>query len=208
MQVLATHDGYPLLDWPRPPGDSCQDLLMDEERFHQFGVDPAAVRVALDWVQHLRVGDISGMWARTSPDYRLALTQWWMTANPAVGDDPAGAGQSPDAIARQISTGHHPLFVHLRQVLARELRASIAELEDQELAAGTAARVVSPSVELVALFAAGDVDKSVFAPGATARVVTVAVTLESGQWLVAGLNCVAVPGWPPTWLPVTSTLAT
>jgi len=32
----------------------------------------------------------------------------------------------------------------------------------------------------------------------------VAVAQEDGQWLVTGLNCVAVPGWPPTWSPVTA----
>lgn len=45
-----------------------------------------------------------------------------------------------------------------------------------------------------------------FAPAATARSVTVAVAQEDGQWLVTGLNCVAVPGWPPTWPPVTANL--
>jgi len=73
-------------------------------------------------------------------------------------------------------------------------------------AAGTAARVVSPGVELIALFVADDVPDGSFAPGATARAVTVAVAQEAGQWLVAGLNCVAVPGWPPTWSPVTASL--
>ncbi len=74
-----------------------------------------------------------------------------------------------------------------------------SDLENLELAAGTAARVVSPGVELIALFVADDVPDGSFAPGATARAVTVAVAQEDGQWLVTGLHCVAVPGWPPTW---------
>ncbi|MBA3294672.1 MAG: hypothetical protein H0T40_13305 [Geodermatophilaceae bacterium] len=117
-----------------------------------------------------------------------------MTANPGVCDDPAVAGKSRDALAEEISTGHHPLFDHLRRDLARDLRTSVADLENLELSAGTAARVVSPGVELIALFVADDIPDGSFAPGATARAVTVAVAQEDGQWLVTGLNCVAVPG--------------
>jgi hypothetical protein len=51
-----------------------------------------------------------------------------------VCDDPAVAGKPRDVVAEEISTGHHPLFDHLRGVLARDLRASIADLEDLELA--------------------------------------------------------------------------
>jgi len=123
-----------------------------------------------------------------------------------VCDDPAVAGKSRDIVAEEISTGHHPLFDHLRRVLARDLRASVADLENLELAAGTAARVVSPGVELIALFVADDVPDGSFTSGATARAVTVAVAQEDRQWLVTGLNCVAVPGWPPTWSPVTASL--
>jgi predicted N-acetyltransferase YhbS len=184
----------------------CENQRMDAQEPHPLGVDPAAVGVALAWVERLREGDIDALWSRTSHDYRLALTQWWVTANPGVCDDPAVAGKSRDVVAEEISTGHHPLFDHLRGVLARDLRASVADLEDLELAAGTAARVVSPGVELIALFVADDVPDGAFAPGATARAVTVAVAQEDGQWLVTGLNCVAVPGWPPTWSPGTANL--
>lgn len=179
---------------------------MDAQEPHPLGVDPAAVGVALAWVERLREGDIDALWSRTSHDYRLALTQWWATANPGVLNDPAVAGKSRDVVAEEISAGHHPLFEHLRGVLARDLRASVTDLEDLELAAGTAARVVSPGVELVVLFVAEDAPDGAFAPGATARAVTVAVALENGQWLVAGLNCVAAPGWPPTWSAVTANL--
>jgi len=179
---------------------------VDAHEPHQLGVDPAAVRVALAWVERLREGDIGALWSRTSPDYRLALTQWWVTANPGVCDDPAVVGQPRDIIAEEVSTGHHPLFDHLRRFLARDLRASIADLENLELVAGTAARVVSPGVELIALFVADDVPDGSFAPGATVRAVTVAVVQEAGRWLVAGRNCVAAPGWPPTWSPVTASL--
>lgn len=148
---------------------------MDAQEPHPPGVDPAAVGVALAWVERLQEGDIGALWTRTSHDYRLALTQWWMTANPGVCDDPAVAGESRDVVAEEISTGHHPLFDHLRRVLARDLRTSVADLEDLELAAGTAARVVSPGVELIALFVADDVPHGSFAPGATARAVAVAV---------------------------------
>ncbi len=151
-------------------------------------------------------GEIGALWSRTSLDYRLALTQWWVTANSGVCEDPAVAGESRDIVAEEISTGHHPLFDHLRRVLARDLRATVADLDNLKLAAGTAARVVSPGVELIALFVANGLPDGSFAPGATARAVTVAVAQEDGQWLVAGLNCVAVPGWPPTWSPVTASL--
>ena len=99
-----------------------------------------------------------------------------------------------------------PLFSHLRRVLARDLRASIADLADLALAPGTAARLVGPDIELVALFVEEDVPNGTFAPGTMARVETIAVTREAGDWLVAGLNCVAVPGWPPTWSPVDASL--
>jgi hypothetical protein len=129
---------------------------VDAQKPHPLGVDPAAVGVALAWVERLREGDIGALWSRTSHDYRLALTQWWVTANPGVCDDPAVAGKSRDVVAEEISTGHHPLFDHLRGVLARDLRASVADLEDLELAAGTAARVVSPGVELIVSDPIGD----------------------------------------------------
>src|SRR5438094_3089642 len=123
---------------------------------HLFGVDPTAAAVALAWVEYLRQGDIDGLWASTSHDYRLALTQWWMTANPAVSDDTTVNGRSRDAVAEDISTGHHPLFSHLRRVLARDLRASIADLADLALVPGTAPRLVGPGIELVALFVEED----------------------------------------------------
>ncbi|MGC5585948.1 hypothetical protein [Ornithinimicrobium sp. W1665] len=130
-----------------------------------------------------------------------------MLANPGVLEHPAAAGKTRDALAREISTGDHDLFIHLRRVLARDLRASLAYLGDLELAAGTAARVVSPGVELVALFVEEDVPGGSFAPGASARVVTVAVEVDGGdEWKVAGLNCVAVPGWPPAWTKVDASL--
>ena len=173
---------------------------------HPFGVDPTAAAVALAWVEHLRQGDIDALWPATSHAYRLALTQWWMTANPAVSNDTTVKGRSREAVAEEISTGQHPLFSHLRRVLARDLRASIADLADLALAPGTAPRLVGPDIELVALFVEENVPEGTFAPGAIAQVVTIAVTREGGDWLVAGLNCVAVPGWPPTWSPVDANL--
>jgi hypothetical protein len=179
---------------------------MEPTEPHVLGVDAAAAAAALAWVEHLRQGDIKGLWPSTSHDYRLALTQWWMTANPNVWDDPAVEGQLRDDAAEEVSTGHRPLFHHLRRVLARDLRNSLSALGDHVLLPGTAARLVSLNVELVALFVADDVPGGTFAPAATARVVSVAVTEEEGGWSVAGLNCVGVPGWPPTWLPVDASL--
>lgn len=71
----------------------CENQRMDAHEPHPLGVDAAAVGVALAWVERLREGDIGALWPRTSRDYRLALTQWWMTANPGVCDGPAVAGK-------------------------------------------------------------------------------------------------------------------
>lgn len=179
---------------------------MEPSESHPLGVDHAAAIAALAWVEHLRRGEIDALWPSTSHDYRLALTQWWLTANPNVWDHPALLGRSRDEAAEEISTGDHLLFHDLRRVLARDLRASLADLDDLALAAGTAPRLVSPDVEVIALFVADDVPGGSFAPGTSARAVAVAVRRERAQWLVAGLNCLATPGWPPTWAPVNASL--
>lgn len=165
-----------------------------------FGVDPISVRVTLDWFAALRRGDIATLWPLTDRDYRLALTQWWITANSGAESHPAAGGGGRDAVALRISDGDHPLSVHLFRVLARDLCASIADLEDLEVLTGEAARPIGLDLEAVALFVADDVPDGVFAPGAQARASTVAVRRLGDDRLVAGINCVAVPGWPPTFL--------
>ena len=81
------------------------------------------------------------------------------------------------------------------------------QVRNLKLVAGTVARMVSPGIELVALFVEEDVPGGSFTPGTSTRAVTVAVAeIRDGGWQVAGLNCLAVPGWPPTWPPVDASL--
>lgn len=180
---------------------------MDTEEPHLEGVDPVAAGVAMHWVESLRHGDIDALWPSTSHDYRLALTQWWIVANPGVLEETTATGISRDAIAEEISTGEHFLFSSLRRVVARDLQASLTGLGDLELVPGSAARLLSPGVELVVLYVHDDVASGSLAPGASARGVTVSVTQDDGRWKVAGLNCFAVPGWPPVWSPVNPNLS-
>lgn len=151
---------------------------------HDFGVDPAAVEVARTWIEALLDARLGEVWPKTDETYRLALTQWWMSANPGVQDDPAAGQGGRDDIARRICTGTHPFSEHLLRVVNRDLGEMISDFAGHELLVGTAGRPLAPDLEAVALFIADDLPDGVFAPGASARAVTIPVRTEvpNGSW--------------------------
>lgn len=162
---------------------------------------------AMDWVQAAGRDQVDFVWSQMAADFRLAMTQAWLSRNAAAVSDPSAAGFDRDSLAARLSapTPQHPLFQHLARVSLREIVNVFAGLDPDLLGAGTRPRPVGPNLELVRLFYLPDLDRDrdgnyVFAPGATARAVSVLVERTDSAWAVAGVgDGILHPGWPPTY---------
>lgn len=169
-------------------------------------VDPSSVALALKWHSALRAQDVATLWSLTDADYRLALTQWWMGLNPGVERDPSAGPGNRDSIAVRIAEGDHELSEQLLHVVGRDLAASLPWTSEAEVHVGTASRPIALDIEAVALFLATDVPDGRFEPGVPARSCVVTTRFSGDTRSVVGLNCIAVPGWPPRFDPLSASL--
>lgn len=181
-----------------------ENWMSPEERAQAMS---GANHFALVWVQAAGQDQIENVWPHMTPEFRLAMTQAWLTKNPRALDDPNAAASNRDELAAHLSEERpqHQLFAHLARVSLREIRNSYGRLDTDQLGPGLRPRPMGLDLELIRLFYLPDLDRDeagdyVFAPGARARAANVLLQRAGQGWAVAGVgNGLLRPGWPPRW---------
>jgi hypothetical protein len=183
---------------------------MDEE-----GISPEELaqaltgpnRFALQWIQATSHNQIEVVWPQMTRDFRLAMTQAWLSYNPAALQDPSVVGLTRDELASALAaeSPDHALFRNLAQVSLREIRNAYGNMDTDQLVPGLHPRAMGMDLEVVRLFYLPDLDRDkvgdyIFAAGAVARSAPVWVRQTAPGWAVAGIGeGLLHPGWPPTY---------
>jgi hypothetical protein len=161
----------------------------------------------LQWIQSVGRNQVETVWPQMTPDFRLAMTQGWLTRNPAALSAPSAVGLDRDQLASILSVENpeHDLFTHLARVSMRDIRNAYGDLDVDQMGPGLRPRPIGANLELVRVFYLPDLGRDqqgnyVFAAGATARAATVLVERHGPDWAVAGVGeGLLRPGWPPAY---------
>ncbi len=163
--------------------------------------------LALAWLKTVNC-DHPYAWALLTPDFRTALAQQWIIANPAVMDLPIVAGMSRDNLAHSLSAESptSELFPQLLAVSCRTLRTANRNADLKMFVPSHRPRPIGPGLELILLYHSDDLtEELVFEAGHTARMLAVLFADTPAGWRVAGLGSLPRPGWPPTFDEVVTT---
>lgn len=160
---------------------------------------------SLNWVRGVGHDQIENVWPQMTPNFRLALAQGWIWANPDALDDGRAGGMSRDELAQALAHSHptNSLFADLARVSMRDIRSSYDDLDVDQLGTSTRPRPVGPGLELVRLLYLADLDHDgqgnyTWPDGGVARGVTVLIEHGTEGMAVAGTaDGVLRPGWPP-----------
>lgn len=183
---------------------------MDEERMSPEELAQAQTgpnNFALNWIQAVGRDEIEVVWRAMTSDFRLAMAQAWLTANPVAFGDPSASDLTRDELAAALATEDpdHWLFPDLARVSLREIKNTYGNLDTSKLGPGLRPRPMGPDLEVVRLFYLPDLDKDdagnyTFAAEATVRTASVWVQRSGSWWAIAGVgDGLLRPGWPPNY---------
>jgi hypothetical protein len=151
----------------------------------------SSLDVARQWVRDVFYDrDLSAAWGLTDPDAKLATVQSWMLESGEEPDDERAAH-----LLELLDRGDADMFAALAPVFF----SHFARWEGFDARSVAAPEIVGVDLEVVRFL---DREQGVVEAGELVSMMSIVLRYRDGEWRVAGITDLAVPGWPPSSAPI------